>query len=174
MTKSIQQIIDEEREKGMLSKVSEHRINSALANQAKSSDPVYKENARIAQQRVLNDPEKVAIRKEAQKHGGLTKKSDPEYQKLMIAVNRKKAENPMFANNVSNGIKQKHQDPEYKEKMRLKANSQCFKIKDPNGKIWDSADEAGQVWFPNPDRPIGPSRKVRNLCKQSGSGWTKT
>ena len=68
-------------------------------------------------------------------------------------------------------IKKKHQDPEYKEKMRRKAQSQCRKVEDPNKKIWDSSDQAGQVWFPNPSRPVAGSRKVRNLCNKPRSGW---
>lgn len=118
MSKTIQQIIDEEREKSLLSKVSERHLNSALANKAKANDPEYKENARLAQKKLLNDPSMVERRNQAAKKGGETKRNSKEYQKLMTEVNRKKAENPEFSKNVSKGIKEKFQDPEYVEKYK--------------------------------------------------------
>ena len=118
MTKSIQQIIDEEREKSLLSKVSERHLNSALANKAKASDPGYKENARLAQEKILQDPDMVERRNQAAKKGGETKRNSKDYQQLMTEVNRKKAESPEFSKNVSKGIKKKFQDSEYVEKYK--------------------------------------------------------
>lgn len=154
-------------------KKSDRVVETGRQNRLKAQDPGFIEKLKLGQQRVLADPSKVKLREAAAKKAGKTKKDSVKYHQLVTEINRKKAESPEFAKNVSRGIKAKHQDPAYKEKMQLKAQSQCYKIKDPTGKIWDNANEAGQHWFPNPNRPVGPSRKVRNLVNMPNSGWSR-
>ena len=174
MSKINPKLIDEVFDDSVLAVLpSNKNLNIGVANAVKAQNPQVKKALSDAIQLSLTNPETVKRRNEGARRGGETKRKNKEYQQLMTEVNRKKAENPSYRENVSAGIKKKHQDPAYKEKMRKKAEFQSYKVKDPNGKIWNNANEAGQAWFPNPNRPDGPSRKVRNLISKSNSGWSK-
>jgi hypothetical protein len=63
MSKSLQQIIDEQRQISPLSKVSDARISHALTNISRKGDTEFKRNCAIAQQSVWNDPNKNQIKR---------------------------------------------------------------------------------------------------------------
>lgn len=139
-------------------------INSARANRIKADDPAIKAKLSASNQRVLKDPEKVKIRKESARRGGDTKANSEEYQKLMTAVNRKKAENPSFAKNVQTGIKNKWKDPEYLAKQNLAQLKKGTPVIGPDG------TEYGTTVIAQDATGI-PCRKIRTLAKNNLEGW---
>lgn len=139
-------------------------INKGVANYLKANDPSVKKNLIEAQNRITNDPDKVKIRNKAARRGGDTKKNSSEYQQLMTEVNRKKAKNPKFAENVRKGILKKLEDPAYLV-SREEGNKKKYKqIQDPNGKIWPSRKDAAKGWNMIP-------QTISKLVKKSNSGW---
>lgn len=117
----------------------------------------------------LNDPEKNNIRNEAAKRAGITKRNDSNYRSLVTEINRKKAQDPNFAKNVSDGIKQKWANTVYLKKQLAKAKSQQKPVIDPNGKVWPSAEDAGLVWFP--DKSKERATKTIRYNIQHNKGW---
>lgn len=99
-------------------KKSDRVVETSRQNRLKAQDPAFIEKLRLGAQRVLADPEKVKARKEAAGRAGKTKRNSSEYKKLMTTVNREKAKNPEFAENVRKSIKEKFQDPQYIERYK--------------------------------------------------------
>lgn len=145
---------------------SNRNINIGVANKINASDPSYIKNQQVAQARVLNDPEKVRIRKEAARRGGDTKANSEEYQKLMTEVNRKKAQSPDFAIKNSLGIKKKWEDPEYQAKQLAKALSQGTPVIGPDGKTYLTTRLAS-------DETGISIRCIRIYSKNNLHGWKR-
>jgi hypothetical protein len=145
-------------------KKTDSQVNIARANRLKANDPKIKAKLSDSTQKVLADPAKVKIRNEAAHRGGLTKSNSIKYQELMTQVNREKAKNPEFANNVRKGIKDKWEDPEYRAKQEKAKEVRMKPCTNGKGEVFPSRTYAAKAYNVDP-------RVMGNWIKKGKDGW---
>lgn len=117
MKKSIQQILEEERLKSKISKMSDQHVNIALANKAKAEDPVWKETHKQAIDKVTKTPKWI----EAHSKGTKNNSKNKEWVKKIGDKNRERNNKPEFIEKVKTGLRRLWDDPEYEnERQRLR------------------------------------------------------
>lgn len=125
MTKSIQQIIDEERKKSRLGEVSDATINRTLANEWKRNDAGFsKTMSKVATER-NQDPEYLENLRHGVKHN-----RDNSYQAESNA-------NPEVKAKISKALAGKPKSEEHKKSLKATTTN---KPGDPN---WEAAHKAG-------------------------------
>jgi hypothetical protein len=120
MTKSIQQILEEERQKSQIGKVSDHHINRALANKAKADDPTIKEKlSKSIKKSYKDNPDQIKGKLEKLKNANEKLFSDPEYRKKLKEDRQKQAKDPIYLQKLAEGIAKRDANPEYQKARAL-------------------------------------------------------
>lgn len=130
MTKTIQEILNEQREQSQINKVSEHRVAVTISNKEKMNDPVTRQNIINGNKKKIQDPKWRAKVKEA--NNNWTEERRQAYQnrdrsytqegsswrEAVAANNRARNSDPKFIEKVKSGLKAHYADPENARKIK--------------------------------------------------------
>jgi hypothetical protein len=154
MSKSIQQIIDEERKKSRLNDVSEATINRALANEWKRNDQEFSNTMRqISAERNDEYYEKL--------HTGIANR-DNTYQAECNARPEVKAK-------ISQSLKGKLKSDEHNAKVAAKNKERSKPIMTPWGEF--ESRKAAVVWALENTDIVNVDKKIQKWVKTPGSGY---